>query len=132
MDQIAVMGLKALAKYKEALDKAKEQVEVARNLSRRIEIFEVTITMIPSRGDKEQIKKMVEAVPGQEFINKTASSQSTPESSNVDKVRNYASEAENMIVSSATNAVQSQVMNMVSASPLGKYSIHLLFRYTLT
>jgi hypothetical protein len=53
MDKIAATGLKLLAEYKKALDKAKEQVEVARQLTRRIEIFEVTITMIPSRGDKD-------------------------------------------------------------------------------
>jgi hypothetical protein len=38
------------------LDAAKEKVEVARWLANKIEIFEVTITMIPRRGSTEHFK----------------------------------------------------------------------------
>jgi Na+-transporting NADH:ubiquinone oxidoreductase subunit NqrC len=68
MDQIAVMGLKALQAYKAQLDKAQEFVEVARTLSRKIEIFEVTIGMIPKRGNKDDVNKIVKATPGDEVV----------------------------------------------------------------
>lgn len=66
MDQIAVMGLKALQAYKEQLDEAKKTVEVARVLYNKIEIFEVTIGMIPQRGNKEDVDKMKEMAGGTE------------------------------------------------------------------
>ncbi len=58
MDQIAVMGLKALQAYKEQLDEAKKTVDVARALVRKMEIFEVTIGMIPKRGNKDDVGKI--------------------------------------------------------------------------
>ena len=58
MDQIAAMGLKALQEYKKQLDKAKEAVGVARVLYTKIELFEVTIGMIPQRGNKEDVNKI--------------------------------------------------------------------------
>ncbi len=66
MDQIAVMGLKALQAYKEQLDKAKEAVEVARVLYNKIELFEVTIGMIPQRGNKDDAEKMKKMAGGDE------------------------------------------------------------------
>lgn len=53
MDQIVATGLKALENFKEQLEKAEEAVEVARVLARKIEIFEVTVGMIPNRGKKK-------------------------------------------------------------------------------
>jgi hypothetical protein len=50
MDHVVVAGLKALVKYKEAIEEAKEQVEKARQLAAKIEMFEVTLTMISMRG----------------------------------------------------------------------------------
>eukprot|EP01031_Cornospumella_fuschlensis_P022965 gene22965-27945_t len=64
MDQIAAMGLKAIAAYKAQLDAAAAQVEVARALARKVELFEVTIGMIPKRGDDGKAKEMRLCVPG--------------------------------------------------------------------
>lgn len=50
MDYIVVAGLKALVKYKDAIEEAKEQVEKARQLASKIEMFELTLTMISMRG----------------------------------------------------------------------------------
>lgn len=66
MDQIAAMGLKAIAAYKAQLDSAAEQVDVARTLARKIELFEVTIGMIPKRSDEAKLKEMRKKVPGKE------------------------------------------------------------------
>jgi hypothetical protein len=123
MDQIAAMGLQALAKYKEALDQAKEQVEVARQLSRRIEIFEVTITMIPSRGDKEQVKKMVESVPGQSFDESklTGEDAAGEEEDNTaaGQIKKFGQDASEFVSSQIQGMVVEKVMNIVSESPLG-------------
>lgn len=131
MDQIAATGLKLLAEYKKALDKAKEQVEVARQLSRRIEIFEVTITMIPSRGDKDQVKQMVEAVPGESYeerklIEVDESGESTDKAEaekRADALKKYGEEATEHISSQVHGMAMNHVTNLISASPLGKISI---------
>ncbi len=126
MDQIAATGLKLLAEYKKALDKAKEQVEVARQLSRRIEIFEVTITMIPSRGNQDQVKQMVEAVPGQSYKERKvqdleAEMPSKSDAENrADALKQYSEEAADHITSQVQGMAMDHVMNLVSASPLGK------------
>ncbi len=126
MDQIAATGLKLLAEYKKALDKAKEQVEVARQLSRRIEIFEVTITMIPSRGNQDQVKQMVEAVPGQSYKERKVQElePEMPSKSDAEKradaLKQYSEEAADHISSQVQGMAMDHVMNLVSASPLGK------------
>lgn len=122
MDQIAAMGLQALAKYKEALDQAKEQVEVARQLSRRIEIFEVTITMIPSRGDKEQVKKMVESVPGQAFDESKLTGEDTSPGEDITtagQIKKFGHDATEFVSSQIQGMVAEKVMELVSDSPLG-------------
>lgn len=123
MDQIAAMGLQALAKYKEALDQAKEQVEVARQLSRRIEIFEVTITMIPSRGDKEQVKKMVESVPGQSFdeskLTGEDSAGAEEDTTAAGQIKKFGQDATEFVSSQIQGMVAEKVMEIVSESPLG-------------
>jgi preprotein translocase subunit SecD len=121
MDQIAMMGLKVLAEYKKALDQAKEQVEVARTLSRRIEIFEVTITMIPSRGDKNQVKMMTEAVPGTDYLDKVTSTKVSPETNSSELLRNETNEATDYAVSKVKDSAVNAVMNAVESSPLGKF-----------
>ncbi len=123
MDQIAATGLKLLAEYKKALDKAKEQVEVARQLSRRIEIFEVTITMIPSRGNQDQVKQMVEAVPGQSYKERKVQDLEAEKSdaeNRADALKQYSEEAADHITSQVQGMAMDHVMNLVSASPLGK------------
>lgn len=118
MDQIAATGLKLLAEYKKALDKAKEQVEVARQLSRRIELFEVTVSMIPSRGDKALVQQMVEAVPGQEYVSRSAASGEGL--GKAAQAQQEVQDAAQFVSSAAQEAVASQVMDIVSASPLGE------------
>jgi hypothetical protein len=53
MDQIAALALKALIAYKAQLDAAAATTEVAKTLSRKVELFEVTVSMIPKRGKEE-------------------------------------------------------------------------------
>lgn len=53
MDQIAALALKALIAYKQQLDTAAATTEVAKTLSRKVELFEVTVSMIPKRGKEE-------------------------------------------------------------------------------
>ncbi len=59
MNQAIGVALKLLGEYKAAIDKVKDQIETARNLARCIENLEVTVMMIPTRGDEEQMKKMM-------------------------------------------------------------------------
>ncbi len=66
MNQAIGVALKLLGEYKAAIDKVKDQIEIARNLARCIENLEVTVMMIPTRGDEEQMKKMM-ALSGMNF-----------------------------------------------------------------
>lgn len=115
MDQIAAMGLQALQAYKEQLDKAKEAVEVARVLARKIEIFEVTIGMIPNRGNKEDVEKINNSVPEKKEAEKEKRKETI-----ISGAVNYATDQ-------AKGMIMDQVNSFIDASPFGIVKDLLLF-----
>lgn len=60
MDPLAMAGsaMGALNSYRAQLDSAKLALEEGKQLQRAINIFEVTVNMIPPRGDKKKIAEM--------------------------------------------------------------------------
>lgn len=111
MDQVAAAGVKLLAAYKEQLDAAKEKVEVARRLAHKIEIFEVTITMIPRRGSTEHFKGEREEAPKVEEAKPM---------SNADKAQAYANEASGFAIEQATSMIMDKAKDVLNQTPLGK------------
>ncbi len=59
MDSIIKLTIHILSEYKKTIDEVREQMEAAKQLSHSIEILEVTINMIPMRGDQDKVKKMI-------------------------------------------------------------------------
>jgi hypothetical protein len=130
MDQIAVMGLKALQAYKEQLDKAQEAVEVARVLARKIEVFEVTIGMIPKRGNKDDVEKINKSVPGDDGSDEVPKGGSGGEEKTKnlkDGAKNYAKEAASFAKDQAKTMVMDQVNSFINASPFGVVKDLIMF-----
>ncbi len=80
MNQIIGIALKALGEYKKVIDQVKDQIEVARHLARCIEILEVTVMMIPTRGNEEEMKKMISLSGGNVENNEEMTSSPNSES----------------------------------------------------
>ena len=81
MNQVIGIALKALGEYKKIIDEVKDQIEVARHLARCVEILEVTVMMIPTRGNEEEMKKMISLSGGNAENNEEMSSSPNGESS---------------------------------------------------
>jgi hypothetical protein len=116
MDQIAAMGLKALGSYKEALEGAAAQVDIAKDLLNKVKLFEVTIGMIPRRGDN---KKMDEIAGKSEMkvMNEEIAA------SNVEKKERCGEglgECFNFFINVAENEAFDQLKKVADGSPFGK------------
>jgi urease gamma subunit len=63
MDPVAMAGsaLKLLSVLKNNMDEAAKATERGIELNRVISMFEITISMIPSRGDGKKVKEMKSA-----------------------------------------------------------------------
>lgn len=129
MDQIAAMGLKAIAAYKAQLDAAAAQVEVARALARKIELFEVTIGMIPKKGDDGKAKEMRLCVPGvnsdeseedpklKELNERKAQANAT---GNTALAKEIANQSANYIKEQMKAQIIKQAKDFISKTPLGE------------
>lgn len=112
MDQVAAAGVQLLAAYKKQLDAAKEKVEVARRLATKIEIFEVTIMMIPRRGSTEHFKGERE---------ETKKEDASKPQSNSEQVKNYANEATGFAIETATSMIMDKAKEVLDQTPFGKH-----------
>jgi hypothetical protein len=113
MDQVAAAGIKVLAAYKAQLDAAKEKVEVARRLATKVEIFEVTITMIPRRGSTEHFKGERE---------ETKAAEAAKPSSNSEQAQTYANEASAFAMEQATSLIMDKAKDVLNQTPFGVIS----------
>ncbi len=123
MDQVAAAGIKLLAAYKKQLDAAKEKVEIARRLANKIEIFEVTITMIPRRGSSEHFKAEIrEETKNEDTKHDGTKNEGADEKAvtKITQVKNYVKEAVNYGVENAKTMVIDKAQDILKQTPFGK------------
>ncbi len=125
MNQALNIALKLLSQYKDAIDEVKNQIEVARQLARAIEVFEVTVMMIPCRGNQEQLKKMKAAsADGPDEEEDGAS----PAAENVDEDGDPTTpNVKEQIATEMQGGMSMMINNMIKRSPLSKINIFSKF-----
>lgn len=128
MDPLAMAGsaMGALNSYKEMLDAAKLALEEGKQLQRAINIFEVTVNMIPPRGDQKKVAEMKKKTGENKeevLVAEDVASIDTPTPKKFnpkDFVKDYANEAKDYAVETAKSGVLTALGDAVEGTPLGE------------
>ena len=133
---MAETALGALNSYKKELDQAKLTYEEAKRLLHAVDMFEVTISMIPSRGDQSKVVEMTGKNDSQEQnsgkaredkdAQKRNSGIAASRNTNNPKgfkasthVGRYIEDAANFVGEIVRDEVTQQVSTFIDSTPLG-------------
>jgi predicted transposase YdaD len=128
---MAEQALQILQAAKQKLDKAKEAVDQARDLKKLIDIFEVTVMMIPARGDQNEVQKMHDTEPHTPKEKKSdviirIDKQMEKAAKLTEKLNNSnISDAENSTASKSFNKASNVLSNVIEGTPLGIRTLSL-------
>jgi hypothetical protein len=144
IDPTAMVGaaMKALDGYKQALENAAEVAVKAKRILKVIDLFEVTLLMIPSRGDQSTVKKMIAKEGGEasEEDDKGGPSKSSGRDAQNSKlvIKDMIKAGGNYVVEEYGEQAWKKIKENILDSPAGKlanfrharYFLVLLFAYS--